>query len=265
MKKSFILLLPLAAIVFLFNSFSNNDIKYPNGASAGYTGSPGDNKNCTFCHNGTASNVQNWISSDVGPEGYIPGNTYNITVTVTGSGNKGFEVSPQNMTGDLLGTLIAGTGSKLVGSGKYVTHTSASSSNPKVWTFQWTAPVAGTGDVTFYGAFALNKSVTKLSTTVIPENVFTGVTEIPVVNNLSIFPNPADPFLGIGFETDISSRVSISIVNVSNGISIQLADEYMTAGQHYKQFDCSSIASGAYILNVEGKNTRRSSKVLISH
>jgi hypothetical protein len=37
--------------------------------------------------------------------------------------------------------------------------------------FQWTAPAAGTGTVTFYGAFAITTSATKLSTLVVNELV----------------------------------------------------------------------------------------------
>jgi hypothetical protein len=45
---------------------------------------------------------------------------------------------------------------QLNGSGKYITHTSSgttqTATNSRTWTFQWTAPVAGTGTVTVYAA-----------------------------------------------------------------------------------------------------------------
>ena len=99
----------------------------------------------------------------------VIGTTYTITITTTGSGNKGFEVSPQDLSGNLLGTLIAGTGQKLLGGGKYLTHTTPKTGATAVWTFQWIAPAAGTGDVTFYGAFAITDKATKKSTLVISE------------------------------------------------------------------------------------------------
>jgi hypothetical protein len=144
---------------------------YPNGAPAAKTGSPGDGSNCTECHGGTASTVSGWITSNIPVQGYTPGQTYQITATnqITGSGKYGFEVSPQNVAGNLLGTLTAGTTSQLVGSGKYVTHTNATNSL-STWTFNWTAPAAGTGQVTFYGAFARNKpGPVRLSTLVVSE------------------------------------------------------------------------------------------------
>jgi hypothetical protein len=266
MKKTLFLLLPLATIAILLSSYSGSDPRslYPGGAPAGNTGSPADGQNCTHCHGGSASTVQNWITSDVGTEGYIPGQTYTITVTVTGSGNKGFEVSPQNVAGDKLGTLIAGTGNKLAGSGKYVTHSSSSSANPKVWTFQWTAPVSGTGEVTFYGAFALNMSSTRLSTLVIPENTATGIKEEAISPKVTIYPNPVYNNLNVSFNLTISAEVTISLVNTSTGIKTVLAMEYISQGAQNHRFDCSEQQAGLYVLLIESGKQCLESKVLIS-
>jgi hypothetical protein len=149
--------------------FSGYTVMYPTGAPAAKTGSPGDGANCTECHGGTATTTAGQITSNIPVTGYVPGATYQITATnpLTGSGKLGFEVSPQNVAGTLLGTLVAGSGSQLVGSNKYVTHSNANSTT-NTWTFSWIAPVAGTGPVTFYGAFARNKPgpVTKSTLTV---------------------------------------------------------------------------------------------------
>jgi hypothetical protein len=170
--KTLFTLLALAATVVILSSFGGDDNSdYPGGAPAGYTGSPGDGSNCTACHNGSASNVSGWITSTVPADGYTPGSTYTVTVTLTGSGYKGFEVSPQTVSGALLGTLTAGANNHLTGSGKYVTHNARSSANPATWSFTWTAPAAGTGSVTFYGAFCVSKPVTKLSTLVVAEYI----------------------------------------------------------------------------------------------
>jgi hypothetical protein len=178
-KPIFLLAFPLlAGMIFFFSSYGVDECDYPSGAPAGYTDSPGDGKNCTQCHGGSASPVTGWITSDIPAAGYTTGTTYNITVTVSGSGHKGFEVSPQNVTGDQLGTLIAGTGSHLTGGNKYVTHNSDPTSNPATWTFQWTAPSAGTGEVTFYGAFAVSKNTTKTSTLLVSENTAVPLTVI---------------------------------------------------------------------------------------
>jgi len=154
----------LAAVVVLSAS-----VLYPSGAPAAKTGSPGDGANCTECHGGTATTTAGLITSNIPSGGYVPGTTYQITASnpLTGAGKFGFEVSPQNAAGTLLGSLIAGSGSQLVGSGKYVTHVSANTTT-SAWTFSWVAPSAGAGDVTFYGAFARGKPgpVTKSTLTV---------------------------------------------------------------------------------------------------
>ena len=164
------------AAALAFSSYSGDECDYPSGSPAGYTGSPGDGKECTQCHGGTAAPVTGWITSDIPATGYVPGNTYNVTVTVTGSGKKGFEVSPQSPSGAQLGTLIAGSGSHLTGGTKYVTQNSGVTSNPATWTFQWTAPVTGTGEVTFYGAFCVGEPVTKTSTLTVQETTLLPLT-----------------------------------------------------------------------------------------
>lgn len=170
--RNFYILLGVAFITtIVLTSYSGDDLDYPSGSPSGYSGSPGDGSDCHNCHGGSASNVSGWITSDIPTSGYIPGSTYTITVSVTGSGNHGFEVSPQNPSGSYLGTLIAGSDSHLVGSGSHwITQNSKKTSNPATWVFQWTAPAAGAGAVTFYGAFCVTKSNTKLSTLTVNED-----------------------------------------------------------------------------------------------
>jgi hypothetical protein len=171
MKKRIPLFIPailgIALLVTAFGGVENSD--RPNGSPGGYTGSPGDGRNCTDCHGGSASNVTGWITSNIPADGYTPGATYTITATATGTGNKGFEISPQTLAGGLLGSLTPGSGNKLCNSNKAITHSAAVGGSSATWTFSWTAPAAGTGSVTFYGAFVVTKPVTKLTTMVVNE------------------------------------------------------------------------------------------------
>lgn len=183
----------LVLFVSILQAYSGDSTDYPGGSPAGYTGSPGDGKDCKQCHGGTTAAITNWITSDIPAEGYVAGSTYNITVTVTGSGKKGFQVSPQNSSGDLLGTLTAGTGSELNGGGKYVTQSFSVNTNPATWTFGWTAPASGTGEVTFYGAFTLNKPVTKTSSLTVQEHA----------QPLSVTASSAAPYVCTGQSTEL--------------------------------------------------------------
>jgi hypothetical protein len=158
------------------------------GAPSMRTGSPGDTKSCTICHTGTAQNVSGIMSSNVPFGGYVPGNTYTVNADVSNPGltRFGFEISPQNISGAKLGviTITDLIRTKLVGSGKYITHTASGTSGTgsNSWSFNWTAPPAGTGDVTFYGAFnfsnhnnATSGDVIKLDQLTLHEDLNTSV------------------------------------------------------------------------------------------
>lgn len=243
MNRKLLLFLVVGLAFTLFGAFETMN---PNGAPAGMTGSPGDGDNCTSCHGGTATTTASLITSNIPASGYIPGTTYTITATnsLTGSGKMGFEVSPQNAAGDLLGTLTAGPGSKLVGGGKYVTHSNANSTTNS-WTFSWTAPVAGTGTVTFYGAFARNKpGPVTLSTLVVQE--------------AASLPGSAGPISGPN-TLCAGASASYSIAPVSGATSYQWSvpiGATITSGQGTTAIavNYSSSASSG-VVSVFGKNS----------
>jgi hypothetical protein len=188
--------LPWIISSFAIILFSGYTIMYPTGAPAAKTGSPGDGGICTDCHGGTATTTPGQITSNIPASGYVPGTTYQITATnpLTNTGKMGFEVSPQNVAGTLLGTLVAGTGSQLVGSNKYVTHIQANTTT-NTWTFGWIAPAAGTGTVTFYGAFARDKPgpVTK-STLVVQEAVAAPGAAGPITGPATVCKNNTETY-----------------------------------------------------------------------
>ena len=219
----------LAAIVL----FSGYTMMYPNGAPAAKTGSHGDGANCTECHGGTATTTAGLITSNIPANGYIPGQTYQITATnnLTGSGKYGFEVSPQNATGTQLGTLLAGAGSQLVGGTKYVTHINANTTT-HAWTFGWVAPAAGTGPVTFYGAFAKNNPgpVTK-STLTVQEGLALPAAAGPITGPTSVCKNNTESYSvamitgaisyvwTVPAGATITSGQGMNMINVSFGAS----------------------------------------------
>jgi len=246
-------ILSIAAIV-LFSSYA---MIYPGGAPASVTGSPGDGANCTKCHGGTASKTAGLITSNIPVAGYVAGQTYQITATnnIAGSGNYGFEVSPQNTAGIQLGTLVAGTGSKLVSGGtKYITQSNASAT--KSWTFSWIAPAAGTGQVTFYGAMARNYPGTvTLSSLAVQESLTTGVEENPAA--VSVLAGESNGLITVVLNTktnhskitvfDLSGRQLLS-TSVSGGGSHQLDQIFKT---------------GIYIILVQADGTVFKKKIMV--
>ncbi|HRY32586.1 MAG TPA: T9SS type A sorting domain-containing protein [Bacteroidales bacterium] len=260
MKKRYTLIIWTSALVMagaiVVSAFS------PTGAPAGYTGSPGDGQNCTSCHGGTATNVNNWISSNIPPSGYVPGQTYQITATNNHSGSAkfGFQVSPQSLSGTLMGTLTAGTNNKLVGNNKYVTHMLANNTD-NVWTFDWTAPVAGSGTVTFYGAFARgNPGPVALSTLAVTENT-TGIENQADYNeSFRLYPNPAADHVNLHLPSGTAGPVSIRVSDLRSGIKV-LEQTILSGNSH--RLDCSMLPKGIYAVDISTETGTISEKLIL--
>ena len=262
MKSKAILSLPLVGLILIIYGFGGG-AKWPGGSPGGYTGSPGDGKDCTFCHGGTATPVIGWISSDIPSEGYLPGETYTINISVSGNGEKGFEVSPQNQQGDGLGNLINGPGVQLVAGNSAVTQDDESSANPALWQFDWTAPEAGTGSVTFYGAFTVEKPVTKISSYTVQENTGIGIPEY-VKHRLGVFPNPADKRIKVSYWADPGNPVSVDLISI-NGTNMKILEGGIAKeGINSFEYDLpSSIASGIYFIRVTAGSELQQFKLIV--
>lgn len=187
----------LSSIVLLFISLlildavNNKATSYSDVFLANYncTNSPLDGKSCNFtgCHAGPAPiAVSGLITSTIPGAGYTPGVTYSLTTSVTRPGHThfGFSISPQNASGTL-GTLIATDAVRtyVYPGSAYITHrrNGVDNTNTATWSFNWTAPAAGSGTVTFYGSllagdmsgavYTVTGDTTFVSTLIVPENV----------------------------------------------------------------------------------------------
>lgn len=251
MKKNYFLYSSLIVISFIMYGFGNGDgLRYPSGAPAGYTGSPFDGKNCSQCHGGSLSNVDSIITSNIPAEGYVAGDVYTITITSSGSGEKGFEVSPQNFSGDLLGTIITGSGTKLVGNNKYLTHTNTVNSNPAVWTFQWLAPAEGTGNVVFYGSFAVTHHHTNLSTMLVSEDVTTSINKTGVTI-VSVYPNPISDYANLKYYLNNAQHITANLYSLDGKLVYTYLDKVQGGGTHNMKLSSEPVISkGIYILNI---------------
>ncbi len=262
MKKYLSFLIPIGLIVLIFvlAGFGGDELKNSSGAPPGYTNSPADGQNCSHCMGGSATAVTGWITSDVPATGYVPGNTYTITVTVPGAGNKGFEVSPQTLTGTLIGTMTAGTGNKLTGSGKYVTHSAAKSANPAVWTFQWTPPAGGAGDVTFYGSMAITQPVTKTTTLTVSQSTV-GIPELTGMD-WSFYPNPAHGKIFFKYAATQSKAARIDLLSNDGKVVSNLLTATLPAGTGDLEFGLSQPA-GLYLLRMTAETGTQVKKIII--
>jgi len=278
MKKNLVIgISTCVAVVLTLSTLSVTS--NPNGAPAGVANDPSSGSaTCTSCHGGTATNAtaaQASITSTIPSAGYTPGTTYTITGTVnyTGRSTFGFEVSPQNSAGTKLGTLInTGSQTKLVGSNKYVTHTQAGNtgSNTKSWTFNWTAPVAGTGAVTFYGAFmAANGNgltsgdiVYKTSYTV-AEAVASGVNEVEANTSALTVINLKNA-LQISYNAQSAATANVELYNLNGTLVSAASFEQQNAGAVNLNFDVKDgLNTGIYIVKVQQGTQALTKKVAL--
>lgn len=252
----------LIAFVVIMAGFGGDGLKTSTGAPPGYTNSPGDGQNCSHCGGmgGSATAVTGWITSDVPATGYVPGNTYTITATAPGTGKKGFEISPQDLVGNLIGTLVAGTGNKLVGTNKYVTHSSSVTTNPAIWNFHWTAPLAYVGDVIFYGSFAVTKTATKTTTMTISESTL-GVTDKSGFE-WSCYPNPAHDRMFVKFVSKQAGMVNVDILSLSGNPIRNLITADFPAGERRFEVMLNQPA-GLYLLRMTGENGTQVRKIIV--
>ncbi|HRH64740.1 MAG TPA: T9SS type A sorting domain-containing protein [Bacteroidia bacterium] len=158
-KKLLFSLLPLACIALLTSEQMSDNGK------AGRTGAPGETT-CIGCHDdfveGAGGGSIAFLVGGMPSFQYTPGVTYNMSVTVARSGNHLFGVGIEALTsgnqnaGTLNITNAASTQIKSATvsgvSRRNVVHqlNGGDTANAKIFNFSWTAPVAGTGDVTVY-------------------------------------------------------------------------------------------------------------------
>lgn len=277
MKKIILYSFTLVIGVIVLESFAPKKVMRRDGTDPGYTGSPGDSsKNCTTCHGGVATPKDGWITSNIPDEGYTPGQTYTIKATNTAMGSTrfGFEVSPQKLNGDLMGTMIITdtARTKLVGNDKYITYKSdgVDGIDSNSWIFNWVAPQAGSGEVVFYGAFNSNPGHkggdgTILSTLKVKEEGTTGISAISnKIANLSVYPNPSNEVIKVGFDLKHSSEVTIDITDLSGKHLISVL-----SGKHNgsiaREINVAELPQGIYLMRIEIDGKTATQKINVVH
>ena len=265
MKKSRLLFftgLTLVGVLTLGNLNSQ-----PPGAPARSSGGPAESgATCAQggCHGGTATTVTDRITTDIPAEGYTPGTTYNITVSFSGTGRKGFMFSAQNASGEFKGTPIAGSGSKIVFT-NYITHSMAVNTTAATWNFQWTAPAAGTGAVNLYGAFAVTTANTTKQMITVAEKVNTGINEAAKEIALSSYIDNSEKTLNVAFNLKQQADVNITLVNYNGQVCTQLHAGYLHAGQQQFTSSTQNLKAGVYFIQTKVGEQTYFQKVLITN
>jgi hypothetical protein len=275
MKKS---LLIGGAMLFMFGVLlldTTGTLSNPSGSPASNTGSPGDlSQTCarSGCHSGTTSERSGLISSDIPASGYVAGQTYTITVSITQSGISkwGFQISPQTPSGALIGTLslIENTRTRFVGSGnKYITHTTAGNSGATgttSWTLHWTAPAAGSGDVTFYSTVMAangngndNGDLVFKDNLTISEDPASALNKIAYIYTPFAFPNPIE---GNEITLNVPSKVNVfQLFDLNGRLWLELPNASKATSY---VLDITKVPVGVYLLKMKSDTTEYMQRII---
>lgn len=274
MKKKFTLVLALFVASGMVYDYNYQTVHGdPDGAPSGNTGAPADNNStCAHsgCHTGPAiTNQTATLTSNIPGSGYVPGETYDMTITMSNGGSRfGFGLSPQDQQGNLQGSMIVteSTNTKLTGGSKYLTHKFAgtSGSGTKTWGFQWTAPTAGTGAVTFYGAFNFANNNGGSSGDAILAQSFTfnessvGITEAELAS-LTVYPNPVIDEVHVAAK-DVDEEIMITMFDVQGR---KVIEEHHDGGDIRIDVKAKSLNAGIYFMQIEAGGAKTVKKLLV--
>lgn len=163
-----------------------------NEAPAQRTGAPGENA-CGSCHSGNVNSGPASMNLSL-PAAYIPGQTYTLAFSAVDSVSFpnprfGFTATSLDVNDDPIGAfIVTNTTNTSIQTGvvqgdtrSYLGHTNANSTN--TWLFDWTAPSANVGDITFYTSNVVANANNSTSGDFAYTNTFT-------LSFLATFPQP---------------------------------------------------------------------------
>lgn len=266
MKKSYLI---YAFGIILGTAFLNNLVSNSGGAPSGRTGSPIDTGTCNAagCHNSFtlnsgAANLS--LFSNIPATGYVPGSTYtvNINLTEQGKGKFAFQASAYSPDANAnVGavSLLNSTETKInPGVGNYVTHTSmgTAATDTKDWSFDWTAPNPGAGEVTFFasglvadgGGSPANDHVYNVTTTVI-QGPGVSVDPIQETFQAKVYPTLVEEFLFVEMENLDRGNLELRITNM-NGQQVYDLNQEITNKSFNTRIPVQSWTSGVYFMTI---------------
>jgi hypothetical protein len=252
MKKSYFLLPFFAGIGLLWMAASGGVAKIQ---QVDRTGSPVSTTNCTACHTTFSYNTSatsTLLDNGVAVTEYVPGNTYTLRVEIqsTGASGHGFQVVgllDDNSTAGSASTTASNTQISTLNGREYFEHNGLATGG--VYDMTWVAPVAGSGDVTFYGScVASNASgntdrdeYANIPSLTISESTANSVNQLHA-NKIKVYPNPATDFV------QISSDYAVESIRVFSVSGKMILSENLTGLQYI--MDVQEWSNGVYIIEL---------------
>ena len=265
MKKKLLLFPLVAGLTCLALSSYKNGAAYSAGADCtGYSGGA----TCAQCHNPTSSSsttatfsmIDKVTALPVTNGMYTPGKVYTVTLKGVNTGTLsgfGFQAEPVTSSGTSAGTLTAGTYQRIstVSGRNIIEQSTRITSTPSnlATSFDWTAPVAGTGVVTFYGVInatngnnSSGDAPSPYVTMALAENT-AGIESINNAATFMIYPNPTTDNINLKMEGVPAGNYTANVFNLS-GELVALSSFTVSNTNNTKQINTSSLPTGLYQL-----------------
>ena len=255
--------------LFAFSSGGSvgHNTRYDGPVTSGYTGSVGDGTSCISCHSSSGAqeiSVTGWVTSNVPASGYVPGNTYTFTVTNDGGEVLSFQGTSEDENNTKQGVFSdVGTDIENPSSDNhYIGHTNEELTTKS---FDWTAPIAGTGTVNMYSAIINgdNGGGTKTNTyldVLSIEESNTGIYDELDNTNVSIFPNPSNGVFTLTIESLSSKNITVNIVSIQGQVVYSRA---FNSNSIIENIDLSLFSKGVYFVNVLDNKSNKIKKIFV--
>lgn len=277
----------LLACIGLLTLFGNKNGRASQ-SGKGNTGAPGDETfngtpyTCAGCHNDGVFNPIISISvldtGDLAITHYTPGRLYTARVTINASGTNlfgyGFQMIALRDTGniDLDGFSDVNPNNykiATISNGRtYAEHANISSSN--TFNVRWTAPVAGTGSVTFYAAGNAvngngNDNGDGATSTALQllENITLsdGGDVAQTAAALRVLPNPVDDMAQIQINLPNAGKYRLAVYQPSGKLQ-WMTEQNLPSGENTSTLNTENWPSGIYFVTITSPKYSKTVKIL---
>ena len=257
----------IGLLLLTYPEVINGNVNGSNNGNGGKTNSPMDLGNCTMCHSGTLNPNTSGsvaISSDIPASGYVPDETYTITVEAEHQSftTYGFELTAENGSSKAgIFTIVNSSQTKLVNGGNAVTHKMSGilGSATKTWTVDWTAPgfASSLGTVDFYACAVTANGNGENSGDEVHTNIYT------VTEQQSTSIQEKEHLFSVFYSNEsinIDATNRIELINIYN-IDGQIVK---SINSNTKKISTSELSDGIYIIELSDIfNNKSTTKVSI--
>ena len=234
----------------------------------GYSGAPGSSGRCaSSCHGAAGGTIQ----ATGFPTEYVPGQVYTVTISHSaGVAIRQLNGSCRIGTGSVnAGVIAAGTNTVTYNTPVETNGIHLSSIDLDTGTFDWTAPVAGTGEVRLYiaghqGSTSGANTDLVLVATEPGAGILDGgpVSAVPLIA-LGNYPNPFSGETTIRYILPHAAPVRLEIFDLL-GRTVESYAAEQAAGAHSLTWIADRFSPGIYFCRIEAGGFVQSRKMLLS-